>query len=128
MKIRIDKKNGQKFIKAIDEAEGRATSRLLETYRLFDAVEDAEEKLYSMKIPQKARLGCTVFIEPEALPNSYKYGGQGTFASVQRYSTGWFLTGVRRDYCRTKSFGDGERSVLLLSRSAIAAIPNTYTL
>lgn len=126
MKINIE--HEERVTAAIDEAEGKAQARTLGINRIKDEVEKAERQLSILRIPKKAWIGCKVELRPESVPNSYQHAAHGTHATIQRFSTGWFLVDVSRGYCNKESFGGGKRSFLHLSDEAHAAIPKTQEL
>jgi len=133
MKINVStevnlKANVQKVIKAIEGAEGKATARTLHTNRIPVAIASAEKELHTLRIPKKHWAGCAIALEPEALPNSYTYGGEGTYAIIKRFATGWFLVDVSRRYCRTCSYGKGAITELILSDKAFENIPRERVL
>ena len=126
MKINIEKKVEIKS--AIDTAEGKSTTRCLDPDYIPGFIEAAEKKLKALAIPQKAWVGCRVEIRPEAVPNSYKYSANGTYATITRFPSGWFLTDVRRDQTHSKRYGGNRPGRLHLSDGAKEAIPGEFNI
>ena len=124
MKINVN--DIEKVKKAIDEREGKARSRTFDPQEIPKIIKEAEKKLVSLEIPKKYWKGCTIFCEPESVPNSYKYSAEGTFVNIVRYSTGWFVTGAGRNWCKKCAYGAHSKQELSLSQNAFDAIPSRY--
>ena len=123
MKIRVDQKI--KIDRAIYLEQRRSTVRTLSHDRLIEAVEKGERQLKKLRIAQKHWVGCKIRCEPEAVCNSYNRGfsSVGTWGRLERFSTGWFVTGIARTFVRQVTHGSAERNILLLADTAKAAIP-----
>jgi hypothetical protein len=126
--MKINMTNQEKVVAAVDAAQIGCRSRRLDWSDLTSAVAAADKRLESLGIPQKYRVGCTVHLLPEAVPNSYKYTAYGTSATLTRFTTGWFLANVGRTYARSCSGGGPVATRLFLSDTAKAAAPDYYTL
>jgi hypothetical protein len=126
MKINIS--NTEKIRAAITKAEGGATTRLLEPEWLKKAATKAEEQLFLLRIPEKEWLGCKIRSNPEKIPNSYNYRAEGTNATLERFSTGWFLISVGRYQTVKFSYGHLRTDYLILSVAASAAMPVRWEL
>ena len=121
MKININNKNA--IIAAIKEAEGKATSFTLCESDVQQAVKDAERKFYVLGIPKKLWKGCYISMTPELPAKAYKYRPSGTYATIYRYSTAWFVTNISRRQTGTTSGGRSRRNILKLTEDAHDAIP-----
>ena len=122
--MKINVTDIKKITDAINEAEGKAQARTLNPYRITSAVEKAERQLNTIGIPKKYWEGCTIYMKPEKVPNSYRSIAHGTFAEVKRFAYGWFLVNVYRGVAGSCSFGEPASEKLSLSVNAKAAIPD----
>ena len=114
MKININ--NKEKIEAALNEVQSRAKARTISYEDILEAIDTIEEKL---NISKKAMVGviARVSLHCEHFAGSYKGVPMGTEFTIQRFSSGWFLTKVDRynvDHTRTYR--------LTLSESAKAAI------
>lgn len=113
---KINVKNTEKVTSLISEVEKKAKQRLMQPYQsiLID-IEKAEKKLNELNIPKKYWLGCSVYIQPEKLPNSYKYKAEGTYMRIEYFASGWFVVSCFRGTCKKESYGGYSPSELWLS-------------
>lgn len=126
MKINID--NSPKITAAIKAAEGAAYTRALDPDDLICATNRAVQRLISLKIPEKHWTGSSISVYPESVPNSYRHSATGTYARLERFSTGWFVTEVKRIRCENCPHGNGRTEQLRLSDTARGAIPDLWVL
>lgn len=125
MKINIEKVTD--IANAIDAAEiGARARRFPDPGYVINMVTLAEIQLKKLRIPKSAWAGCYIVYEPPGPANAYKYRADGTYATVTRYPSGWFLTGVARRTVNSSSYGKSSAIVLHLSEGAKAAIPTRY--
>ena len=94
MKINVKK---EQVIKAIKEAEGRATARTITEQDVQDWAEKVEKHLEGL-LPKAHRIGVVARIDEHAqqFPNSYKYTPESTKFDIKRFPSGWFLVNVFR--------------------------------
>lgn len=116
MKINVN--NKEKIEAALNETQSRAKARTISYEDILEAIETIEEKL---NISKKAMVGVTARVSLHCQYFPAKYNGQpmGTEFLIQRFPSGWFLTGMVRsniDHNRTYR--------LFLSESAKEAILN----
>jgi hypothetical protein len=126
MKINITDK--EKIQKAINNAEGKARERVLYYANIETAIVRAEKKLSALEIPKRAWFGCSVILEPEKVPNSYRNIPKGTWAEIKRFASGWFLVKCYRGNSGSCSYGSGPTYRLNITPEAKAAIPDRITL
>ena len=119
MKIKITEKNRAKIEAALAAVNGKARAHTIDDY---DQVQDialaTEVKLFG--VAQKERIGTEVLYTksgPHAA--AYKFNTISTRIALYRGSTGWFLTGVKRDEVRPKQ---AERWVVKITRETEAAL------
>jgi hypothetical protein len=101
--------NKEQVNTAIQEAEGKAKTRLLSYEAIEDAIQKVEKRFKTLGVPKKHWNGAWFQIIPEALPNSYKQRAEGTGANIC-YKNGWRVESVFRTYCKKCAYGS-ERSV-----------------
>lgn len=128
MKININ--NIEKVQEAISWAQAGCRARLFDMDRVKPAVEKAEKTLAGLKIAKKYWIGCRIHFQPEQAPNKYAVKGAayGTYVTVERCATDWFLVHADRGRCEATSYGAPEREVLILSDNAKASIPAEWGL
>jgi len=126
MKIRINDK--EKIDKEIAQEQGKSRVRILDYERLVSAVEGAEKQLKKLRIPEKYWKGCKIRCVPELPCNSYNKGYPvfGTWGHVEKFSTGWFVTGIARTFVGSVAHGREERDILRLSPLAKESIPTEW--
>jgi len=126
MKIRVDQKI--KIDRAIYLEQKRSTVRTLSHERLVEAAEKGERQLKELRIAQKHWVGCKIVCEPEAVCNSYNRGfsSVGTWGTLERFPTGWFVTDISRTFVRHVAHGSAERNILHLADTAKTAIPTAW--
>lgn len=114
MKININ--NKEKIEAALNEVQSRAKARTISYEDILETIEHIEEKL---NISKKAMVGviARVSLYCEHFAGSYKGVPMGTEFTIQRFSSGWFLTGVSRE-----NIEHVRKYRLTLSESAKAAI------
>lgn len=125
MKINIEKTAD--IANAIDAAEiGARARRFPAAEYVRDMVTKAEAQLKALGIPKVAWTGSYIVYEPPGPANSYKYRAEGTWVTITRYPSGWFLTEVARRTVHSASYGKWSAVLLYLSEGAKAAIPSRY--
>lgn len=110
MKINI--KNTSKLILAIDNAQKNITARTVTVFDCIDAIKQAEKKLKLLEVSPKYWKDCTIEIKPEKVTNSYKYYASGTYVTIKRFATGWFMIDIGRCESFKRSYG-GDRDIIL---------------
>ena len=120
MKINID--NCQKIEQALADVQKKARERTISYEDILEAISHIEDEL---NISKKAMIGTKAHISLYCghFPGAYKGTPMGTEFDIERFSTGWFLTGVDRcsvDHTRTYR--------LILSESAKEAILNNASI
>lgn len=109
---RINITHTAKIIAALDAAQGRATARTISPEDLVAHAAEAEKQMETAGVPKALRRGATLRILPARVANSYKYAAEGTRATLERGSTGWFLTSASRGHCGHCSYGGYGRAQL----------------
>lgn len=124
MKINVDNKDDVQ--KKLDAVQSRCTARTIDYEDITLNAKRAERKLGELGIKQKARKGCSVHMSPSRVTNSYRYPAEGTYARLERGSRDWFLVSAGRGYTSSCAYGASGRDELVLSDSAIEALPTRY--
>lgn len=103
--MKINVKDKEKIEKAIQEIEGRATARTL-TYEDVEYWMEKLEEWVSSLMPKAYWKGLRAVVDDHAqnFPASYKYEPLSTVFTVERFSTGWFITNI----CRERTAGEGK--------------------
>lgn len=121
MKINI--KDQDKFAAALNKRQARTSVRELTRGEVLDELQQAEQLLQVLLLKkdwQGTRVTVTVATRVAA---SYKEGPQSTFVTMQRFSSGWFVTeiyranSVVRDDGVYRQIDIPEKSALTLVRS-----------
>lgn len=114
MKININ--NKEKIEAALNEVQSRVKARTISYEDILETIEHIEEKL---NISKKAMVGviARVSLHCQHFPANYNGQPMGTEFTIQRFSSGWFLTGVSRE-----NIEHVRKYRLTLSESAKAAI------
>ena len=94
--IKIITENRASIQSALDAANGKSTAHTLcRAVDVLDIAEDAERRLTALVGSKKHRVGGkATYRSGEALPNAYKYPRHTTRLSIERRSSGWYLTEV----------------------------------
>lgn len=102
MKIRISEENTAAIRDAIAQAEGRAKARTISVQDILDSVVEISEHY---NLPKKYMVGLRFSVDPNAqhFPNAYKYVPESTQFCVEYCPSGWFLTGIAREACKSPS-------------------------
>jgi hypothetical protein len=102
MKIKIDTANNEALNAALDKVNGKATSFTITCGgELMSIANRAEKKLEIL--PKAMRKGVKVSFRPSGpSANSYKYAAKSTHVTIERGSTGWFLTDVTEAHVNPK--------------------------
>ncbi len=98
--MKINAKNEQKITEALNSAQVRARTRLATYHDVEEALDNIEDNLSSV-MAKKDWTGVRVFVDPfaENFANSYKGIPESTQFILERTSSGWFMTAVKRNYC-----------------------------
>ena len=114
MKINVN--NKEKIEAALNETQSRAKARTISYEDILETIEHIEEKL---NISKKAMVGviARASLHCQHFPANYNGQPMGTEFTIQRFSSGWFLTGVSRE-----NIEHVRKYRLTLSESAKAAI------
>jgi hypothetical protein len=81
---------------ALNAANGNSKAHTLcRSADVLDVANDAERRLTALVGSKKHMVGCkATYRSGEALPNAYKYPRHTTRLSIERRSSGWYLTEV----------------------------------
>ena len=115
MKINI--KNAEKIEKALNEAQKRARSRLLDIETIAGDIQKIEEQLKESKIKKKNWTGTTILVDPHRVSNSYArqwWNAETTTAKLVRGKTDWFLVDVGRQRCDKCAYGTNDAFPVIL--------------
>jgi len=98
MKIKITENNQQKIEDELKAVNGRATTKTFTEYsEILEYVNFVETKFNNFGFSEKDKKGAVfVFNSFESVAKSYKYAQTNTSCTIERTSTGWFLTNVER--------------------------------
>ena len=124
--MKINVSHTEKIEKQFEEVQKNCYVRKIDcpAETVQSTVRQVEEKLEAMHIPKKAWKGITATRYPEAVPASYKYLAMGTGFRIERFSSGWFLTVVRRFACDARPYGDRKWDISIhLTEQARNEIP-----
>jgi hypothetical protein len=118
--IKLTPNNYEKIQAAIDNAEGRASERLITVEDIVEALTTLEQKL---NITKKALIGTTVRVDynTQHFAKAYKYTPHSTHFAAEYRKSGWFITDIYRWSC------GGHKFNLTLSDTAKVAIVNNFT-
>lgn len=125
--MKINTNNKIKIESELYNIQSKCTARLIDYDDVLDAIGKADAKIASLGISKKYRNDCIVSILPEQVSNSYEYSAEGTFATLKRFSSGWFLVSCSRRFTGSTSGGANSRSTLTLSETAKQNIPYTFS-
>lgn len=117
--LTYDENKKEKLREWIQEAQGRATVRLIkedDIYRWLDLVESR------LGITKKAMQDVYVCIDPNAqdFPRAYKYTPESTQFAAYYKNGSWRILAIKREICQRK------KAQIELSASAKEAILNKY--
>lgn len=121
--MKINVKNRDKVEAALDEVQSGCKARLLTVVEVERAVLKAERERERLGISKKDMVGSRILIMPEAVPRRYQWQAEGTGARLEYFSTGWFLVSVYRGRSEQRPYGGESKVILVLSPTAMAAIP-----
>jgi hypothetical protein len=113
MKIKVT--DTEKIREALSESQGRATARILSPTDINNLAAYGERRLDELGLAKSYRAGAKAHYYPPKVANSYKYAADGTYATVTRGGSGWYLTDVHRGQTGNKSYGGHWRSDITLS-------------
>jgi hypothetical protein len=98
--MKINVKNTEKINTTLDAVQSRAKVRLSVARDVNAAVEQIEARLKTLKVPKKEWLGVVVIDQRLGrFASAYKWMPEATLFTIERFKTGWFLTGARRGGC-----------------------------
>jgi hypothetical protein len=94
--IKISNENLVPIQIALNAANGKSTAHTLcRSADVIDVANDAERRLTALVGSKKHMVGGkATYRSGEALPNAYKYPRHTTRLSIERRSSGWYLTDV----------------------------------
>jgi hypothetical protein len=99
----------------LDEGQGKATARTLTPHDIEQLAAYGEKRLEELGLAKHYRVGAKAYYSPPRVPNSYKYRADGTYATITRGSSGWYLTEVRRGDTGSQSYGGSSRHAIRLT-------------
>jgi hypothetical protein len=99
----------------LDEGQGSATARILASHDIETLAAYGEKRLEELGLAKSYRAGATAHYYPPQVPNSYKYPADGTYATITRGSSGWYLTDVHRGQTGSRSYGASWRRAIKLT-------------
>ena len=103
--MKIYTKNAEKITAELAKTEGRATCRTVTASQIAREAERAEGRLNDLNIPKKDRPGCRSVIGcAEKFPKAYKYAAMATYATIERFPSGWAVVKIKR--LDAKFYGD----------------------
>lgn len=126
MKINVNHR--EKIKKELEAVENGCSARLFDLDRIAPAIENAEKVLNNLTIPKKYWDGCTIHFDPPKVANSYRGIPEGTFISVTKFPSEWFVTIVCRKHAGNCAFGDNGRETLILTDDAKKSISDVHYL
>lgn len=100
MKIIIKDSNRNKLQSELEKIQKRTSARNIDVNDLFKMIEEIESNL---GIPKNKMVGIIANVDynAQAFPNAYKYTPESTHVSIERTSSGWALTQIKRNRCRS---------------------------
>ena len=100
--IRINVNNTDKLNEAIAAAEGKASVRRL-TADLVHTYVQHIEKMLSTRLLKNDWAGLEFSVDPHAqsFPGAYKGRPESTHFELERTASGWFVTRIMRNDCRS---------------------------
>jgi hypothetical protein len=103
-KMKINITNIEKVNSAIEEAEGKATSRTISVTDINELVVDIEKRLSNI-LNKKDWSGLTFYCDNNAqsFPAAYKFSPESTHVILERGASSWFITVICRGYCKSPS-------------------------
>jgi hypothetical protein len=104
-----------KVIESLNEGQGKATARTLTPHDIEQLAAYGEKRLEELGLAKHYRVGAKAFYSPPRVPNSYKYRAEGTYATITRGSSAWYLTEVRRADTGSQSYGGSARHAIRLT-------------
>lgn len=117
-----------KVLTALNEIEAGCKARLLPYATIMKAIETATAQLDNLFIAKKHWPGCIIQIEPPKVANSYKSYAEGTAATLEYFSSGWFVTAIWRKPVNSTSYGSSHTAKLELTETAKDNIPDKFKL
>jgi hypothetical protein len=112
----------------LDEGQGKATARILLPHDITALAAYGERRLEELGLAKSYRSGATAHYSPPRVPNSYNYRADGTYATITRGSTGWYLTEVRRGDTGSQSYGGSARHAIRLTSAQQIQLINSSPL
>jgi hypothetical protein len=125
MKIEIDFKNKESLliVRALEKAQPDDGRRYpLDAKRVRLAARNAEDFLYALRIPAKARVGCRLQLYPPMVMKGLPFEIWGTAAVLVREKK-WYLTDIIKQKCIVYALGQAASAKLIMSDNALDAIP-----
>jgi len=102
--MKINVTNTEKIQQEIDNVQADCRQRTINAQQVEMYAKMLEEKLEARGLPKKLRMGFKFLVNPNAqnFPNAYKWTPISTNFLLERFSSGWFVTMIARDYCSNK--------------------------
>ena len=122
--MKINTENTKAIQDEITKAEHKCLKRLLDYKRIYDAIKTAENTLDNFGIPKKYWKGVTINLLPGKPSNSYKDRAEGTYATITRFPTGWFMTACHRLIVYSVPRGELPTQYMILTDDAKLQIPS----
>ena len=100
--IRINVNNTDKISAAIAAAEGKATARCITADDIHSMINEIEESL-TKRLYKKDWAGLRFSCDDNAqsFPGAYKGRPESTHFELERTASGWFVTRIMRNDCRS---------------------------
>jgi len=99
--MKINLKNSKKVFESVDKVQAKCSVRLFGPGDEKSLVKEIEQRLVSLKVPKNCWVGMKFRWTPDmqSFPNSYFGCPEGTSIVIERYPSGWFMTGCERRSC-----------------------------
>lgn len=99
--MKINVTNTEKLSAAIKEAEYRVSARTITADEIQKEVKLIESKL-SLILAKKDWVGVVLHIDlnAQSFPSAYRGAPESTQFRLERFSSGWFVTGLGRHRCQ----------------------------
>ena len=120
-KVKVTDTN--KVLEALEEGQGRATARTVDISDIVALAAYGEKRLEDLGLPKRYRAGATAHYSPPKVPNAYKYSADGSYATLTRGSSHWYLTDIHRGQTGSQPHGGySRRSIRLTPEQQIRLI------
>jgi len=116
--MRINVANADKIAEVLDAAQSGCRSRTATAEDVKHWAARAEARLHGAGVPKAMRKGSVASVEPEKVPNSYRYPAEGTYLHLERGASAWFLIGANRGRAGSCAGGSAARMHVSVPRHA----------